>query len=151
MSGSRATVSQLREEAEELRKEIFELEIKRKRLKALEEYISTFPEEIAPQTSVSGEGQTDLTEGLSPGGESDFSKARPKTRKMLEAAFRVLKAEAGRPVLTRDLVRRLEEDGIEIGGQDSVGTLSAALSHNKQIFRNLGRNVGWALVSDSEI
>lgn len=138
------TVSLLRQEAQKLRDEVSKLEVKRKRLKALEEYLATFPDEAAPESGTSYVEQRDRAEEAESGVEPDFSNTRPKTQKMLLAAYRALNAE-GRSLLTRELVQRLEDDGIEIGGQDTVGTLSAALSHHKQVFENCGRNVGWRL------
>lgn len=49
--------------------------------------------------------------------------------------------EAGGPLETRDLLPKVRERGIDVGGKDPVATLSARLSNSDQ-FKNR-RGVGW--------
>ncbi len=54
--------------------------------------------------------------------------------------------EAGKPVLSGDMLAQLQERGVEIGGKDPASTLAARLSRATTI--EFVRGQGWALSSD---
>ncbi|GIX18069.1 MAG: hypothetical protein KatS3mg119_2255 [Rhodothalassiaceae bacterium] len=136
------SAQQLTEEVARLRRE---LELKEKRLRALQELLATFEAEEGSGNS-SGAQKTGWlgAEGGVAAHIPEFRNVRERTRQLLEACWRIL-AEEGRPLPTREIVERLEERGLSVGGKNKVATLSAALSHSPH-FRTLGRTQGWEIV-----
>jgi len=64
---------------------------------------------------------------------------------ILKQAEEILLRRKNRPIRAGALLKQLEKDEFEIGGQRPVGNLSAMLSHSKR-FESLGRTEGWILV-----
>lgn len=63
--------------------------------------------------------------------------------RVVEAAAALISAEG--PMRTRDILRRLEAQGIEIGGSNKIDTVSVILSRSKDRFQP-DRSLGWSLV-----
>lgn len=136
------SAQQLAEEVACLRRE---LELKEKRLRALQELLATFEAEEGRGSLAGAEKAGPLwVEGGTTARVPDFRNVRDNTRQLLEACWRIL-AEEGRPLPTREIVQRLEKLGLRVGGKNKVATLSAALSHSPH-FRTLGRTQGWEIM-----
>ena len=129
----------LEQEAERLRKELSEMSLTQKRLRAIEQLLEVYTVDEGQQNTASRDEETDEAQGEVP----VFEGVRPRTARILAAVWKEIR-NRGEPVATRKLVEALRTNGIEIGGKDAVATLSAALSHSEH-FENRGRNVGWAI------
>lgn len=66
----------------------------------------------------------------------------------VRAVISILK-QAGKPLPTRELVERLKDRGIIIGGKIPTTGLSSALSRHKNLLRP-DRSEGWSLILNSE-
>ncbi len=144
----RTALEKLEREVKELGKI---LENKKKMLQGLRLVLASFEEEggvSSPDTAQQDESQKHVKKI---GGHTHvetrmpaFQNVRPHTRRILEAVWLIL-ARHGEPMRTRDIVTKLEEQGIDLPGKDRVATLSAALSHSPY-FRTRGRALGWEVV-----
>lgn len=74
---------------------------------------------------------------------------KPETMKtrVVEAAAAILAAES--PMRTRELLARLQAQGIEVGGANKIDTVSVILSRSKDRFRP-NRATGWTLRPQKE-
>ncbi len=140
------SAEQLADEVARLRRQ---LELKEKRLRALRELLATFEAEESGAASASEDTGVERPlhgKGGVPTQVPEFRNVREKTRRVLEACWQIL-SEEGRPLPTREIVKRLETRGLAVGGKNNVATLSAALSHSPH-FRTLGRTQGWEIVPE---
>lgn len=64
-------------------------------------------------------------------------------QRIIDAATRHLPEMGGNPMMTRDLLAKLDEDGIEVRGENKINALSALLARSSTI-KGYGR-AGWTL------
>ena len=68
------------------------------------------------------------------------------TRKILDGAEEILRVEGG-PMFSGEILKKLIERGIHVGGQNPSTNLSSKLSQSKHRFVSNGRRKGWSLPS----
>ena len=74
---------------------------------------------------------------------------RSSTREILKGTEEILREEGG-PMLSGEILRRLNDRGIHVGGRNPSTNLSSKISQARDRFISNGRRKGWRLPSNSD-
>jgi hypothetical protein len=75
---------------------------------------------------------------------AELPRPETKKRRIVDAAAALIAATG--PMQTRDLIAKMEAQGIDLGGGNKVDTVSVALSRTKDRFKSDRAAGGWVLV-----
>jgi len=136
-----ARLSQIRAERLELEADIAD---KKARIAEIEAFLAMFEKFMGPVTTHTGARQEHVA-APAPAGKSEEAQVTPATLRDRVLCVVITSLQGGRRT-TRELVRILDFEGVPVRQwADPVGTLSAMLSREKQLFDSAPRLGGWGL------